>query len=161
MTKEEAVSLREYLDTRIAEIEKREKASGEATEARFQAVDRSTALAFAALDKATALAASAVEKRLESMNEFRQQLNDQASHFVTRVEIDDKMNAATATHGEYDRRLQMLEQKKLDVTVHEALDMRLQAVEQATANIQGRMVAIGASIGAFTVLIEVALHFLK
>lgn len=41
-----------------------------------------------AIDKATILALSALEKRLESMNEFRDQLKDQASRFITREELN-------------------------------------------------------------------------
>ncbi len=79
MTKQEEVSLREYIDTRIKALEDR----------------------FIAIDRSTDLAAAAVMARLESMNEFRTQLNSQASHFVTRSEIDSKMDAANAVHAEY------------------------------------------------------------
>ena len=41
-----------------------------------------------ALEKATEIAANAMERRLEGMNEFRDQLKDQASRFVTRDEMD-------------------------------------------------------------------------
>ncbi len=39
-------------------------------------------------EKAIALAYQSMEKRLEGMNEFRDTLRDQASRFVTRVELD-------------------------------------------------------------------------
>jgi predicted Zn-dependent peptidase len=41
-----------------------------------------------ALEKATTLAANNMEKRLESMNEFRSQLKDQAATFMSRAEFD-------------------------------------------------------------------------
>jgi cysteine sulfinate desulfinase/cysteine desulfurase-like protein len=41
-----------------------------------------------ALEKATEEAKSSLEKRLEGMNEFRAQLKDQTSTFITRVEFD-------------------------------------------------------------------------
>lgn len=39
-------------------------------------------------DKALTLARDSMEKRLEGMNEFREQLKDQASRFITRTEHD-------------------------------------------------------------------------
>jgi polyhydroxyalkanoate synthesis regulator phasin len=66
MTKDEAVSLRDYIDTRIKAVEDR----------------------FASVERSTDIAANTVDKRLENMNEFRSQLNEQASHFITRTEHD-------------------------------------------------------------------------
>ena len=43
-----------------------------------------------ALEKATSLAANNMERRLESMNEFRQQLREQAATFVSKTEYDSK-----------------------------------------------------------------------
>lgn len=40
-----------------------------------------------ALEKATKLAADTLEKRLEGMNEFRTQLNRQASEFITKEQV--------------------------------------------------------------------------
>ncbi len=39
-------------------------------------------------DKASTIARSSLDKRLEGMNEFRQTINDAASHYITRSEID-------------------------------------------------------------------------
>ena len=46
-----------------------------------------------AIDKATDLARTQMESRLETMNEFRDQLNRQASTFVTTNEFDVKLTA--------------------------------------------------------------------
>ena len=43
---------------------------------------------FNALDKANILAYQSMEKRLNGMNEFRDTLKDQASRFITRVELE-------------------------------------------------------------------------
>ena len=59
MTASEVVTLKEYIETRMA-----------------------------ALEKATCLAAEALERRLESMNEFREALKNQSGTFVTRSELD-------------------------------------------------------------------------
>lgn len=44
-------------------------------------------LQVSSLEKATVLAAHSMEKRLEGMNEFREQLKDQASRFIVREEF--------------------------------------------------------------------------
>lgn len=41
-----------------------------------------------AIEKYTATAAGVLEKRLESMNEFREALKNQATQFVTRAELN-------------------------------------------------------------------------
>ena len=43
--------------------------------------------------KAIDLARDGMEKRLEGMNEFREQLNRQAASFVTRQELDAKLES--------------------------------------------------------------------
>jgi Flp pilus assembly protein TadD len=43
---------------------------------------------FKASDRATESARTTMEKRLEGMNEFRDQLKDQAARFVTREELN-------------------------------------------------------------------------
>ena len=62
-TQADGVTLKEYVDTRLA-----------------------------ALEKATELAANALRERLATMNEFRDTLRDQAGQFVTRKELDLKLN---------------------------------------------------------------------
>jgi outer membrane PBP1 activator LpoA protein len=68
MLENEKVNLKEYINAQIVYTEK-------LFETRIQA-----------LEKTTSIAASQMEKRLESMNEFRQQLKDQSNTFVTRNE---------------------------------------------------------------------------
>jgi ribosome-binding ATPase YchF (GTP1/OBG family) len=67
---EETISLREYFDSKIEDLENLmiTKVLG--------------------LDKATTLAANNMERRLEGMNEFRQQLKDQSLTFLTRSEYE-------------------------------------------------------------------------
>ena len=76
------VGLKEYVDMRFSESEK--------------AKDN----ALHSIEIARREAQTAMEKRLESMNEFRNQLRDQASHFVSREEystghkpIEEKLNS--------------------------------------------------------------------
>jgi hypothetical protein len=60
----DGISLREYFDVRLKDIE-----------------------------KATELASQNLSVRLESMNEFRNQMKDQTTTFVTRNEIDAKFKS--------------------------------------------------------------------
>jgi len=139
MTKDEAITLREYIDTRIDALEKR----------------------FTDINRATDLAAKAIEQRLEGMNEFREQLRSQAGTFVTQIEIDAKMIAAEATHHEYERRIQALEQNKLNIGAHDLLERRIQLLEKALANLEGRFWAVSVGVGVATLAINIALHFIK
>jgi hypothetical protein len=67
------ITLREFFDTRIRE-----------QEAQFN-------IKISALEKAIIVAATAMEKRLEGMNEFRDQLRDQTGTFVTKPEYGQQM----------------------------------------------------------------------
>jgi hypothetical protein len=139
MTRAEMVTLRDYIDTRFSELDKR----------------------FEGIDRAVDLAQAGVNQRLEGMNEFREQLRSQAATFVTSTEIEAKMNTANATHAEQDRRLQLLEQNKLNVTAHDTLEKRIQVLEQNIANLEGRFWAISVGFGVVTLAINIALHFIK
>lgn len=66
VTPAEAVTLREYVETKLA-----------------------------ANQRALDLAHSAMERRLNGMNEFRDTLRDQASRFVTREEVDLRIDRLT------------------------------------------------------------------
>ena len=68
--RKDIVSLREHLESRIEHQEKFFMGK------------------FEDLYRSTDLLAKQMEKRLEGMNEFREQLKDQASNFVTRLEFD-------------------------------------------------------------------------
>ena len=67
-------SLKEYLDKRIDDLD--------------VANDRSVQDAKSSADKAIEVNAKIIEKRLDSMNEFREQLRDQAGTFITRSEYE-------------------------------------------------------------------------
>ena len=67
-------SLKEYLDKRIDDLD--------------VANDRAVQDAKTAADKAIEVNAKIIEKRLDSMNEFREQLRDQAGTFITRSEYE-------------------------------------------------------------------------
>lgn len=85
-----------------------------------------------ATDKAISKAETALEKRLFGMNEFRDALRDQASHFITRdmLETEQKAN---------DRRLTMLE--------HNATTAR------------GWVLGVGAAVGFLVITVNLVLRF--
>lgn len=61
----------------------------------FDAADKAVAAALESAEKAVTKAETAAEKRFESVNEFRQQLADQASTFISRTEYDVRVKALT------------------------------------------------------------------
>ena len=63
-------------------------AQREALEYARVAAEKAVASALAAAEKAVVKAETASDRRFESMNEFRGQLDDQASRFMTRAEHD-------------------------------------------------------------------------
>lgn len=75
------VSLREYLTALIISVEKR-------SDERFGEMKLAVDTAFKEAQKAIDKADSATEKRFEGVNEFRAQLSDQATRFVTRETLD-------------------------------------------------------------------------
>ena len=90
-------SLRNLLDARLAEIDKR-------YEQRFTAQDAAVAAAFVAAREATTKAENANERRFESVNEFRQTLSDQAATFITRAEAEARIGANSEKIGDlFDR----------------------------------------------------------
>jgi hypothetical protein len=70
-------------------------AAEKAVAAALAAQEKATAAAFAAANEAVKTAQMANEKRLDSVNEFRGQLKDQASTLATRTEVDVRFKALT------------------------------------------------------------------
>lgn len=70
-------------------------------------------------DKALEVAADDVDRRLEAMNELRDQITSERAEYLTRTSFEDK---------------------------HDGLDRRVGALEQSRSNMEGRMWAIGAGV---------------
>jgi small-conductance mechanosensitive channel len=77
----ELAALRTLLDERYATQTK-------ALDAAFVAAEKAVSTALDSAEKAVAKAELAAERRFESVNEFREQLADQAGTFVTKAEQD-------------------------------------------------------------------------
>jgi len=107
----EHVTLREYFERLLAEH------------------DKAVALQFSNAQTALNKAESALSDRLQGMNEFRDQLRDQAAKFVTQSELAAKVDA---------------------------IDNRIKALENQRANLEGRFWAIGAAIVVVNLAIALA-----
>lgn len=90
------VSLKEYTDRQIAALEK-------TLCAKILALERAVSKAYSSSERALDKAELIVDRRLESMNEFRAAMKDQAGEFLTRKEhqvqlasITDKLDALQA-----------------------------------------------------------------
>ncbi len=80
----DGVTLKEYIEKRLESIE---NDIIEIKVWQHRIMDKDTfKVEFNSLERATQIAAANLEKRLESMNEFRQQIKDQTGTFITRVE---------------------------------------------------------------------------
>jgi hypothetical protein len=77
------------------------------------AVEKSAANALAASAAATQKAETAMEKRFESVNEFRGAMGDQATRFITRAEVDQRMTASDKETAGVVSRLDRIEAKGL------------------------------------------------
>jgi hypothetical protein len=85
---DDAISLREYVDTRFSAQEK-------AVAAALAAAKEAVAAALAAADRAVAKAEASSERRFEGVNEFRASLNDQSRLLMPRSESEQAMRSMT------------------------------------------------------------------
>jgi SMC interacting uncharacterized protein involved in chromosome segregation len=77
----EGVSLREYVDDKLDNLEK-------AIDARFESVTLATNTALSSADKAIQKSDIATEKRLDAVNEFRNQQKDLITTFARKREMN-------------------------------------------------------------------------
>ena len=85
MNANDHITLREHFDDKFQEHRV-------VDDARFAGLENQLNIKISSLEKATTVAAGLMEKRLESMNEFRAQLKDQAGTFVPRNEYDNQQH---------------------------------------------------------------------
>lgn len=98
-------------------------------ETQLRWIDRHFETQVKSIDESTRKAAEQIDKRLESMNEFRDSLKDQAQRFMTRLEY----NAA-----------------------HDSIEQRMKSVEITRAQGEGRALMLSGFI-AFVASILVAI----
>lgn len=92
-----------------AMLDERYATQTKAVDAAFAAAERAVQSALLSAEKAVTKAETASEKRLESVNEFRGQLADQATTFVRRDEVDLRITALTERLNETNGRLSTIE----------------------------------------------------
>lgn len=135
--KEYIIPLKDYLDRldkeRQADLLRIVTQQRELAEVHANAHAREHAMVQNALDKAEA----AMNKRLESMNEFRTTLTDQATTFVRREMID--------------------AQREAEAELRRQLSDRITKLESKAANQDGRLWAMGVAITAALTLLGLAL----
>lgn len=146
---DDPITLREYVDMRLMELEKR--------------LDQRTAL----LVEQNAERTRALNERLAGMNEFRDQLREQASKFAGADKVDASL---TALRAYVDLRLEAAD--RLTRALSEASDKqgdehwmtnlhRIEALEQFQANLLGRMAIIGGGSVLLSIAVAIALHFIR
>jgi hypothetical protein len=108
----DTVSIRDYVEMRVVTTK------SELT-AEIKRIDQVQQLQIHAISEATRIASTALDRRLEGMNEFREQMNDWATRFITRAESE---------------------------AAKEAMSDRVSALEKVSNNLQGRMWAAAAIV---------------
>lgn len=127
-----------------------------------------TKASFVSLEKVTGKAEAGMEKRLDQMNEFRNQLKDQAATFISRTEYTTQHEAlAEKVVAVDDGLLLRMETLKLDADkVHARMDTDLGALRTRFDNKQGEETGadnsiaklrgfIASSAAALTVIISI------
>lgn len=82
-------TLREHLQALLVEADKR-------NQQRFDGQEKAVSAALQAAKEAVTKAETAAEKRFDSVNEFRQQLSDQAASFMPRREAEQRLGVLEA-----------------------------------------------------------------
>ena len=139
----------------------------------FDAADKAVAAALESAEKAVTKAEAAAEKRFESVNEFRQQLTDQAATFVSRTEytvnhatLNDKFDAEAKRTTERISAIELRLTSRLDLSqgagagIREtATDHRYDATFAQSAQIADesqQRATMSAVIAAFSSLVAIA-----
>ena len=105
---DDVISLKEYIDTKLENLEK-------AMNAKFESVTQATNSALAAADKAINKSDIAVEKRLDSVNEFRAALTDQQRTLMPRSEVEILIKGVESKTDSNEKRIITLESKGVGV----------------------------------------------
>jgi hypothetical protein len=85
--RDQIVQVKELINLNDRRYEELRRSDALRTEQRFEASEKAILAALTAAKEAVNKAEIAQEKRLDSVNEFRGQLSDQAATFVTRTEL--------------------------------------------------------------------------
>lgn len=87
------ISLREYFDRRIDDLEKSISIQFEGVKIRFEGVQKATEQALASADKASAKTEVSAEKQFEGVNEFKASQQSNERNLMPRAEMEILMKA--------------------------------------------------------------------
>jgi hypothetical protein len=114
-------------------------------EAQTKAVDAAIIAQRAAVDaaliaanQATAKAEAATDIRFQSVNEFRGQLADQATRFITRVEVEAAITRNTERIAELATKLENFADKGLVVGEYDRLTVKLDDIASRMTRFEGK-----------------------
>jgi len=109
-------SILKYVDERFDTIKEQVKENDSHLKEflcdKISTVKESISIAMSAADKATAKAETAMDKRLEGMNEFRNQMGDQQRTFLPRAEYNLGHTNVTDKMDNLEKRLDAIDNKK-------------------------------------------------
>jgi len=115
-----------------------------------------------ALDKAE----QSVNARLAQMNEFRAALNDQSTTMLRReifdqfvISLTNRIDLGVSSNTERIELLRKDRESKTD-QMYNSIDQRLKLLETASANLTGRLAAMGIGIALVMAVIGLAIRFL-
>lgn len=141
------ISLRELVDVQIQDLSQQVSALSALTDAKFvtfrtliDSQAEKVALALTAADKAVMKSETATEKRFEGVNEFREQLRDQAATLASRREVESGEAALNA-------QIEVLRGRLTEIT--RRMDMK----EGQSKGVSSSLAAIVTAIGATATLV--------
>jgi hypothetical protein len=120
-----------------------QKSIEDAIRAQRDAIDAS----IVASGQATTKAEAAMEIRFQSVNEFRNTLADQATHFITRSEVESAVNRNVERIQEVSSRLHATVTKQEIITSFEGLNNRVTELGERVTRAEGRGSGLNASWG--------------
>jgi chromosome segregation ATPase len=149
---DEHIGLKEYIDRLIVEVNERfqdiRRAQDMLGTVHMAAHTQEHQMLQRAIDKSE----ESLNKRLEGMNEFREQLSEQAGRFVTIVQFDER---STSLMAKVDTALHAITQRI------DSNSLRVHELERQKANLDGRMWGLGAFLVVLQVMIQVISYFFK
>jgi hypothetical protein len=132
----------EYINARIADMELRQQqrfdAQTKAVDAAIIAQRAAVDAALIAANQATAKAETATDIRFQAVNEFRGQLADQATRFITRVEVEAAILRNTERIAELAAKLEHFADKSLVVGEYDQLTTKLDNIGNRVTRFEGK-----------------------
>ncbi len=133
------ISIKEYFETKIAGLEK------------------ATTIVATNLEKATAIAAAGMEKRLEGMNEFRNQLKDQSLTFVTKTEYLSMIDRASEDIKSLKDQAAELYTRKEHQAYTDKIDADIRVLRESKAELEGKASQTSVNVALIVSIVGIVL----